>query len=387
LNSILKLPRDQVEALRPRDVQHYLTSRGWTADATESSSKATLYRHPLIDEAEIVLPLRRDLGDYTLRMADVVQNLSVLERRSVWEVLNDLSVPPGDLLRLRVTADEATSGNLPLDQGIQLLRGGRDALLAAACSVKRPQPFHSEKRLKDAGDFIKNCRLGQTERGSFVATIITPVPPAIPPLLPFADEISHEATEPFPRRVTTRLMSSLQIVEEAARTERLAPILNWVADGVSANLCDALVAMKPRGIQSRLDIHMSWAWSGPQLPAGVPQVISFTQAVFPFIKQAGRQLRERAVPVRMPFVGKVIGLQSEIPTFFDNIMGKVILRTEVNGRPARIKVVLNRDDYKKACDAHRDKRRVAVTGIVHPDAKVRVYEISEPQDFQVLDGP
>jgi hypothetical protein len=61
------------------------------------------------------------------------------------------------------------------------------------------------------------------------------------------------------------------------------------------------------------------------------------------------------------------------------------MRTEVGGQSARIKVVLNRDDYKLACDAHRDEQRVAVTGMIHHDVKIRVYELSEPSDFQVLE--
>jgi hypothetical protein len=80
MTSTLKLPRDQVEALRPRDVQLYLVSRGWVADPTESSPSATLFHHPELTDAEVLVPLRRDLGDYTLRMADVIQALVVLHR-------------------------------------------------------------------------------------------------------------------------------------------------------------------------------------------------------------------------------------------------------------------------------------------------------------------
>ena len=59
-----------------------------------------------------------------MRKADVVVALSAIERRSAWEVLNDLSGPPGDIFRLRVIAPDATLGNLPLEQGIRLLQDG-----------------------------------------------------------------------------------------------------------------------------------------------------------------------------------------------------------------------------------------------------------------------
>jgi hypothetical protein len=142
--------------------------------------------------------------------------------------------------------------------------------------------------------------------------------------------------------------------------------------------------MRPPGDQSRLDIRMNWARTRPEVPEGVPQVVSFTQDAFPIIEEAGRRLRVRAVPRRERFEGKVVALQTEIKTLFDDLMGKIIMRTQVGGQPARVKVVLNRDDYRLACDAHRDEQRVAVTGMIHHDVKIRVYELSEPRDFEVL---
>jgi len=91
------------------------------------------------------------------------------------------------------------------------------------------------------------------------------------------------------------------------------------------------------------------------------------------------------MPRRERFVGKVHALQSDVPSLFDDLVGKIIMRTEVGGQSARVKVVLNRDDYKRACDAHRDEERVAVKGVIHHDVKIRVYELSEASDFEVLE--
>ncbi len=385
MTSTLKLPREQVEALRPRDVQLYLVSRGWIVDPAESSPAATLFRQPDLGDAEALLPLRRDFGDYTVRMAELVQALAVVESRPLFEVLNELSGPPSDVLRLRVAAPDATLGNLPLDEGLRLFRGGRDMLLSAACSTVRPQAFHPEMSLRQPDEFIKNCRLGQTERGSFVATIITPVPPSLRQAALPGDEAFEDVLEPFARRVTTRLMGSLGVVDDAVRAARLDPILGGVENGVSAKLCDAMVAMRPEGDQSRLDIAMSWSRSRDRIPDHVPKVVTFARSDFEIIKEAGRLLRERATPRRERFVGKVHALQSDIPSLFDDLIGKIIIRAMVGGRPARVKVVLRRDDYRRACDAHRDEKRVAVTGIIHHDIKIRVYELSEAQDFRVLD--
>lgn len=67
----LKLPREELSALRPEDVQLYLTSRGWRKEPAGPTAKATVYRNPNEADAEVVLPRTRDLADYALRMGDV----------------------------------------------------------------------------------------------------------------------------------------------------------------------------------------------------------------------------------------------------------------------------------------------------------------------------
>ena len=384
MSSTVPLPRNQVEALCSRDVQFYLASRGWVADPGDSPPGALVWHRYDRPGAEVLLPSRRDLADYTLRMADVVQAIAAVEGRTLFEVLGDLSGPPSDVLRLRVSAPDATLGNLPLDEGLQLLRNGRDLLLSAACSAVRPQAFHPEKSLKLPNEFIRNCRLGQTERGSFVATIITPVPPALRQAGLPGDEAFEESTEPFARRVTTRLMGCLEIVDEANREARLDPILDGVNQGISANLCDALAAMRPEGEQSTLEIAMSWSRTRPRVPTRVPRAVTFAQPDFSIVEEAARRLRERAKPRRERFIGLVHALQSDVASLFDDVVGKVVIRSTVGDQPARLKVILGREDYKRACDAHRDDQRVAVTGLIHHDAKVRVYELTEPRDFEVL---
>jgi hypothetical protein len=383
----LKLPKDQLVALRPVDVRLYLESRGWVADPQASPPRGVLLRYPALPDAEALLPLSRDIADFASRMGDVIQMVSAVERRSVWEVLNDLSTPPGDLFRLRVLARDSTLGNLPLEEGIQLLRGGRDLLEAAAYSTIHPRALHPQRTLKQTREFLKSCRLGQTERGSFVATIIAPVSPEIQHGLNFGEPDLKGAQEPFARRVTTRLMTALGRVSDAIGEGSPHRALDEVTQGVSANLCDALVMMKPPGDQSTLDIRVSWSRNRPHVPAAVPQAVSFPEETFTLIEEVGRQLRQRALAHRERFVGKLVGVQKALRPLFEEIAGKMILSTEVGEAPARVRVDLDQDGYKRACDALRDDRRVAVSGIIRQDTKTREYLLFEPSDFEILPAP
>ena len=56
-NNGLKIPKEQLAALRPGDVQSYLLSRGWLADREASPPRGTLFGHPSIPDAERFFPL------------------------------------------------------------------------------------------------------------------------------------------------------------------------------------------------------------------------------------------------------------------------------------------------------------------------------------------
>jgi hypothetical protein len=115
-----------------------------------------------------------------------------------------------------------------------------------------------------------------------VATIFAPVPPEIQPSLANLDGGQFALNdEPFARQVTTRVMSSLGLIASAIQTGKPEQLLDAVPEGVSANLCDALVMMKPPGDESRLDVDVTWSRNRPHLPADVPRsVLSRLQRIW-----------------------------------------------------------------------------------------------------------
>jgi hypothetical protein len=361
----------------------YLTGRGWLVDPDGPHPKALAFRHPQ-SKVEILLPMERSLGDYLLRMADVVVALSRVEDRPVQEVLNDLSMPPGDVFRFRIAGSVAALGQLPLEEGIKLLQGGRDLLWSSAVSLRHPAALYPPRADRKVNAFLKECRLSQTERGSFIATILAPVPPVIDTQMTFIKDETGTESEPFARQVTARLMSSLGLVSDAIRSNSPGRILEGVSQGVSANLCEALVAMKPPGDESRLDVRVTWAPSRPKLPPGIPQAVSFPQEDFAIVEEAGRQLRTRAHAQRERYVGPVLSVQRALKSLFGNVAGRMVLATEIGGAPGRVRVDLEQHDFGRACDSLRDGHRVGVTGIIRHEVKVREYELSEPRDFELV---
>jgi hypothetical protein len=97
MNPTLRLPKERLLALDPAQVEAYLLAHGWEADPRASSPEAGVYHSPADPEAEILLPCDRGLADYALRLGEVLQALASAERRTAWEVLEDLSARRADL--------------------------------------------------------------------------------------------------------------------------------------------------------------------------------------------------------------------------------------------------------------------------------------------------
>jgi len=379
------LSKVDAASLRPAEVQLYLAVRGWKSEPYGAQGKGLLFHLPSMPEAELLLPLKRDLFDYAIRMEDLVTALATVEQRSVIEVFNDLAGPKGDVFRLRVAGPIASKGNLPLDEAISLIQGGSRLLASAAQSLVRPDALQPQKIHKQAEIFLKNCRLGQTERGSFVATILAPVPPEIQHQLNLGDGDFPDEEQPFPRQVTTRLMSSLGMVSSAIESGRADQLLDAVPQGISANLCEALTMMKPPGDESLLEIGVTWSSARPRLPVDVPRIVSFPQEQFTFIEEIGRKLRTRAAARRERYIGRIKRVEKAVQRMLaEQSAGWIVISTEVGGKPARVKLCLKSDEFAAACDALRDDRWIAVTGIIQHDVKSREHLLTEPTGFEVL---
>jgi hypothetical protein len=385
MTTATSLSKIDAAALRPAEVQLYLAGRGWKSEPYGAQGKGLLFHLPSMPEAELLLPLKRDLSDYAIRMEDLVVTLAAVEQRPVAEVLNDLSGPKGDVFRFRVAGSVALMGNLPLDEAIKLFAGARRLLASAAQSLLRPEPLQPQKIFKQAEAFLKTCRLGQTERGSFVATILAPVPPEIQPWLNLDGGEFLADEQPFPRRVTSQLMSSLGVISSAIESGETERLLDAVPQGVSANLCEALTTMKPPGDESLLEIGVTWSSTRPRLPVEIPDRVSFPQEQFVFIEEVGRQLRTRAIAREERFIGRIQSVKKAVrPMLLAQIAGWIVISTDVAGSPARVRLDLKSDEFGAACDALRDDNWIAVTGIIRQDVRSREYLLTEPTGFEVL---
>jgi hypothetical protein len=175
-------------------------------------------------------------------------------------------------------------------------------------------------------------------------------------------------------------MHALQTVHSAVESGRFASLLAAVPDGVTANLCETLAGMPPDEEQGTVKLAMTWSRNRPTVPATVATQVRFAQAALPILHSAAEALRDRGSPRPQEVQGLIVTLHAT-NTSLEGFEGQVDLMTDLG----RVRVLLPKSDYQQACDAHKNGRRVAVTGLLKPAAKHS--ELLQPRNFRVLAIP
>lgn len=209
---------EAVRAIQPIDAVLYLRARGWTERHTDAGRSSTWTQTVSGEEFEVLLPLTATPRDYALRMGDLLGVLAVVERRSQWDVYGDLLKITSDVIRIRIADPELQDGTLPIEENAQIAQKARDLMLAAACATTEKRAVWHKRKPGQAMEHVRRMRIGQSERGSYVVTVLSRVTPQ---LQAAAGGQVFEPETPYDRRVTQTLAHSLLALAGAAEQAAL----------------------------------------------------------------------------------------------------------------------------------------------------------------------
>lgn len=351
--------KDALSEVSPLALAAYACAAGWKKQEPFGDN-SYVYVHE--NAPEIVIPRTQNLGDYVDVVSRLIEIFAETANTDVLSLYRDLVTADRDIVRVRA-APEGTSSSVPLDDGMNLIKGAHDMVLAAACSLSKPRPFYDKSANRDAVKFLQTVHLGQTEQGSYVVTLLAPVAS-----LPIRQAAMHDYDVDDPlveRPVTKRLIEALTAARQA--TERSSDgdsdAFSKAAErGASANLCEAVATLiKPF---DGIDISLTWALTFPMRT--VRDTVRFEASDEPILSEAVRHLKKRQprrVPKRKPeprmsLLGRIQRLSRDSL----EANGTVTLRTRVEGHMVSVAAALDRHSYDLAIRAHKDDATVIMTG-------------------------
>jgi hypothetical protein len=373
-----------------QDARQYMLATGWRrVDFPVRSTPGFFGRVAVFDrpdnvDEQVLIPLDENTRDYDARMAEAVWNLARWEKRPPEETAKDLLFAGSDVLRFKVASPLLEAGTLPLTDGLHLLDGIRTAILAAAHSVISPVRYHKRLSRNDAEELLSACRMGQTERGSFVATVACPLRAG-----DAEQAFINTTADPFARKATTLLIESTSELVHAIETDQVRQVVENenATPKLSANLCDALLRMKPSIEGAEVTIEATWSALRPVLTT-VPAhpVIRIQNSYFPIIEDIYKELRpgEQALPTfYLAYLDKLEGS----PGPDGRMQGSVVLRLFGPDDEDNIhaRASLTPDQYALAVKAHANNRLVELTGSLVRAR--RSAKLDNPVDFKLVEIP
>lgn len=306
---------------------------------------------------QVLVPIDSSRPDFAERMWDAVEKLATFEGRTSEAVVTDLLSYDSDLLRYRIVSPRTQRGTIPLGQAIDLLSGAKQSLLSAAHSVLALRRHHPKLSRTEAVQLLEACQMGQTERGSFVVTIACPMG-----AIDEEEAGLFDRNVPFARRATELLTKALVELDTAIEENRINSVVDQDEPLVSANLCEALLKMRPSQDNAMLEFLPSWAPSHPiSLEQRLPTSVIFSGDEFEPIEEVYRQLRptsEELVKPWIAFVDELRGTEGEAGTR----EGEVVLALFDEDQVIRARANLTKEQYRIAYDAHNPSRPIWVHG-------------------------
>ncbi|GAA2550934.1 hypothetical protein GCM10010435_21360 [Winogradskya consettensis] len=374
--------RAALAARSPIELAMYLRAHGWT---TRDRGVVSVQWVKMVegDEFEAVQPVDSRLRDYGLRVLDILRTLAVVEGRSELEILRDISTVSMDVHSVRTFPTDRSPGMIGLDDGVQAFESLRNLILAAAYSVSAEQPKAVQPARKPAEvlRFLRDVQIGPSTEGSFVIAAHTPIPPR----LTSGDDVGALApSEPFERRVSLRVYEAVQAAHSAANAaltsvDGLDAFTASIRQGVSANLCEALVGLGGEAGHP-FELDLSLAASRPLLGRTLGPV-RFRHDHLPVLQAAAQELRERIAEESVAVIGNVVRLHRE-----GSGPGEISVAGSVEGedRLRRIWMDLDADDYGRATRAHEQMLNVSVRGdLVRRGTRL---VLRNPGGFRIVPG-
>ena len=340
-----------LRGVSPSALSAYARAAGWKKQEPYGDHSDVYVRRRA---PEIVIPRTAHLGDYAGVVSRLIEIFAEAAETDTLSLYRDLITADRDVVRVRA-APEGADGSVTLADGVSLITGTHDMVLAAARSLREPRPLYHAGPNREAHNYMRQVRLGQTEQGSYVVTLLTPVVP--PPMRQAASFDSAADDPPVERRVTRRLIEALTAAREATgRTSAgdTDAFPKAVKRGASANLCDAVAMLiEPFG---GIDVGVTWARTYPVETAR--ETVRFGASDAPILREAARRFREWEPRPDVSLIGRIQRLRRDDR----ETDGTVTLRTYVEGRVVPVTAVLDQPSYDRAIQAHRSRAVVVMTG-------------------------
>ena len=361
-----------LQSVRLPSLRAFLANRGYKFRERWGAYLDRFSRKIGSREQNVIIPNVRDIKDFDQRLLDAFDALSRQLKTTVSELVREVVNSGYQIVRIKANEGDQSS-TLGYDAAIDLLRGGfalidSSAVVATAdysVSIVRGRRPDAVRRYLDA------IRVGQTEVGSFVLTLLMPIGIEAGTM-----DLPGTVSEGFGSKVSERLVGALQAAELAVRKGELRTKRAMVERGLTSNFSAGIARM----IEAVGDVTISLA---PATDARrLPQ---FTASKFLASDLlAFREIERRLTPAeeRKPF--SLAGTITEFREPRGKTSGTIVLTSEIYGEARPVRLRFGRSERLTIIEALERKAELLLSVEGDLIARGGHFSLEEPRDFRLV---
>lgn len=363
---------DLFQMLTASSVDRYLTLNGWIRDYAFPNTNLMVFTTPLKNR-RIAIPSNENYDDFYISLEEILQTISSLEKKSVNQIIKEMATIFFDRMEFRIVSNLSSDGKLPLEYASSCIEGLKELVLYSACAEQNAQPI-CFKASSTAKSYLENFKLAQTELGSFIINIDIKV----------VDENSEQMIledcnipKPFEHKVVERIYNAISQVDSVVMQDKTLTQItaNGFQSGITANMCDALLKMKPSVGDVEIDTTIRYASALTRTTSESKHIVVKSNH-FWALSEISKIYRDKVEIQDVTLTGIVKSLSKR-----GHDEKTIRLVTQYEGNWHTISMDLSSEDYIIACNAHRDENEVEVSGIL--DMSHKIWELTNITTFKI----
>ena len=371
-------------SITPNRLSAFLSRKGWQRLNHPNTKLIVFEGESLVIEqaVTVVFPSDSTFTDYYSRLNDTLRLLSKHLNIPFSKVIDCISHWNRDVMRIRIQAEVDEDQLLPFSNAADIINKYKDFVAFAACTEAEPKRFYGRVS-KTGKEFADNCKFGHTFVGSFGITIESPIP--LDPQLPLP---GFPVSRPFHRAVTERIATGYINLNDAVLKEDPSIIVKNHRNGFSGNMCEILTNVYDS--TDGREVNHSIIWASELTPPERLEnpTVRMTEKSYEILKSAAADLQKVDEPEEdKTVIGIITQLKSKVPPVetieFTGATRTIVINWEIEKQtPINIHIQIPLDEYRKACDAHKNGRKIKVIG--KPEKHGKYWYLVEHHSFIVI---
>lgn len=346
----------------------YLRRHGWTEISPLRSGIVKQFEKDGLEDS-ILIPMENSFSDYYNVLAESLDTLCLSESTTLLTLLNKLINPSCDLLRWKIADNDTFFGSIPFESMVNNIDYIKDLLSVSYLDIKSPSKFHKKVSTKDVEKQISQYKFGQTEIGSYILNILSP-------LGGYQYQLFDPSVEDLPinRKINIKLLNSIATIQKSVE-EHSSELNDKIQEEIiSVNFLVALSDLYEENKDASVSITADWNLDVPNIESAIiiPRVILNPNNMDRVMEIAEANTPKETQNISKTFFGKITEIGGEAELNNRSSINIKVATIGDEGRKITVQAELSYTAFFEVVEeAFEYAKNIKITGMLNKSGSIK----------------